>query len=451
MEKFIPSRPGLDLGVGFNSLNGEVRGVAVEGQIASSNLSGQIAQATARIVESQEQLLESLKVSVDAGGRYGLFSAEGRFGLAQQSSFTSQSTYVVAECVVENAFRSFSRPQLVEEAGKRLSEMGQEAFKTGYGDCFVRGVRSGGEFYAVFQLTSTTKQQEKEVAVSLQAEVQGILASGSLESSVQNLEQTKSKVSSMSVLFYQRAGKGDTIAPVSNPGEIASRLKEFPAIAQADPIGYLVQIVDYQVLALPPFDELGFRQREEALEDYLRLKMKYLGIRAEIQLVQQNPDLFESPPASGELSQAYDIYSQAVNYLNRHARKVANREIDPDLFVPKNYDPGLEYLPVFIFKKKAPSADLVQVPNLIGLGKDAAQALLTSLGLNPISNSIAVDAGSGQPTDTILRQTPGAGEHVPPGTSVVIDYNYVPSQRFNWLVETGVVRTLPRDSFLLKR
>lgn len=451
MEKFIPSRPGLDLGVGFNSLNGEVRGVAVEGEIAISTLSGQVARATATVVESQEQLLEALKVSVETGGRYGLFSAEGRFGLAQQSSFTAQSTYVVAECVVENAFRSFSRPKLVSEASQRLSQSGPDAFKIGYGDCFVRGVRSGGEFYAVFQLTSTSKEEEKNVAISIQAEVQGILAGGSLETSVNHLEQSKSKVSSMKVLFYQRAGRGDTIAPVSNPGDIAKRLKEFPAIAEADPIGYLAQIVDYQVLALPPFDELGFRQREEALEDYLRLKMKYLGIRAEIQLVQQNPEMFESPPSNTDLAQAYDIYTQLVNYLNRHARKVANRESEPDLFVAKNYDPSLENLPVFIFKKKVPSADLVQVPKVVYLSTEDAQGLLKSVGLNPVSNSIAVAANSGQPVGTILRQSPMPGEHVPPGTNVVIDYNYVPSDRFKWLVQTGVLQELPRDSFLLRR
>jgi len=106
MERFIPFRPGLDAGTGFNSLTGEARGFSVEGQVTTSLMTGQTVFARARVVESQEQMLEVLKISVEAGGRYGLFSSEGRFGLAQQMAFTSQSTYVVAECTVENAFES---------------------------------------------------------------------------------------------------------------------------------------------------------------------------------------------------------------------------------------------------------------------------------------------------------------------------------------------------------
>jgi hypothetical protein len=436
MERFIPCRPGIDLGYGFNTLTGEVRGVSVGGEIAESTLSGQVASADAKVIESQEQLTESLDVSVEASGHYGLFSAEGRFGLAQQSGYTCQSTYVVAKCVVENAFRSFSRPTLLPEAAQRLRDDGEEAFKTSYGESFVRGLRSGGELYAVFQLTSESTTDQKNMAVSVQAGVQGLLAGGSVEANVEYLKKSSSSSSSMSVRFYQRAGRDDRISPVTTPEEIARRLKDFPTIANAAPVGYLAQIVDYEVLSLPKFDEIGFQQRTEALEDYARLKMKYLAIRSEIDLVRQNLGLFEAVPNGSDLARGYDLYTRVINVLNRHARRVAEKEIEPSLFVPD--DAELKELPLFIFKKKAPTGDQVAVPNAIGLAVDAAQALLRSQGLNPTSNATAIPPNPTAVLNVVTKQTPAYGETVPKGTSVVLDYDYVASERFKWAIRRPV-------------
>jgi hypothetical protein len=441
VEKFIPIRPGIDLGSGFNSLTGEVRGVAVGGAIADATDSGQKVKANVTVIESQEQMTESLNVSVEASGHYGLFSAEGRFGLAQQSSYTAQSTYVVAECVVENPFRSFVRPAILDEAGQRLREQGPDSFKAGYGNSFVRGIRSGGELYAVFQLTSASTEDQKHVAVSLQAELQGLFAGGSVSASVDYLTKTSSKVSSMSVLFYQRAGNNNSISPVTTPGEITQRLKDFPSIAKSAPVGYIAQIMDYQVLALPSFDEVGFYQRTEALEDYARLKVKFLGMRAEIDLVRRNPAIFFSDYADPALAKGYDLYTRAVNMLNRHARRVANKEIEPLLFDAGSYDQELKELPIFLFKKKAPESDVVTVPNVLGLTVAQAQELLKSYGLNPTSNATAVKKDSGVPLNIVMTQTPGYGESLPKGSSVVISYNYIEDQRFPWMIDNRLYVT----------
>jgi len=438
MERFIPARPGIDIGVGFNTLTGEVRGAAVGGDITEATAGGMVVTADASLVESQEQMMETLNVSVEASGHYGLFSAEGRFGLAQQSSFTSQSTYVVAKCVVENAFRSFARPTILPEAAQRMSANGPDAFKNGYGDSFVRGLRTGGELYAVFQLTSQSAEQQKSTAVSVQAEVQGLLAGASISVNVDHLEKSSSRGSQMSVLFYQRAGRDNSISPVTSPQEIMQRLKSFPEIARASPVGYLAQISDYQVLAMPAFDSVGYQQRMEALEDYARLKMKYLGIRDEISLVRRNPDIFFDDHTDAELAKAYDLYTRAVNMLNRHARLVSSKEIEPALFDAGAYDPELRALPIFIFKKRAPAADLVEVPNVKDSPVATAQQLITALGLTPTSEAASVAANSGQPTDVVTSQTPAAGTMLPKGSRVAISYNYVPSNRFAWMLTNSM-------------
>ena len=452
MEKFIPCRPGIDVGRGFNTLTGEVRGVAVTGAVGDATTSGQTVKADAKIVESQEQLMEALDVSVEVSGHYGLFSADGRFGLAQQSSYTSQSTYVVARCTVENAFRSFTLPKVSDEAAQRLRDDGPDAFKIGYGDCFVQGLRNGGELYAVFQLTSESSSEQKKIAASLSASVQGVFAGGSVDASVSDFKSSASKLSSLSVLFYQRAGTGDSISPVTSPDEIMKRLHAFPTIAHDSPIGYIAQMVDYQVLALPSFDEVGYAQRIEALQDYAQLKMKYLGIRAEIDLVRRNPDLFvqDAGYTDQSLSGAFDTYTLAVNMLNRHARRVANKEIEPSLFDPPTYDARLKDLPLFVFKKKAaPTSDQISVPNVGGMSVSVAQKALRDVGLNPVSNAISVSAGQAGGLDVITQQAPLPGVSATKGSTVVITYNYVASDRFKrWLT---VDRTVQVGRFAVVR
>jgi len=425
MERFIPFRPGMEMGHGFNTVNGEVRGFAVDGAVQASAIAGQQVESDTKVVESQEQMLESLNISVEAEGRYGLFSAEGRFALANSAAYTAQSTFVVARCTVENAFRQVNRPKLQPEAEAKMRADGPEAFRRSYGDSWIRGMRTGGELYAVFQLTASSQESQRKVAASLQAQVQGLLASGSVKTSVEALASEMKKVSSLSTTFFQRSGIGDQISPVNSPEEIEGRLKAFPGIAQANPSGYQAQIVDYEVLALPPFDEVGYRQRIEALEDYARLKLRYSSSRAEIDLARHNRDLFLDLPDPGDLSRAYDAYTTAINGLNKHARRVANREAEPELFVAGD-------LPLIVFVKKAPDAELVSVPDVRTMTLAQARALLQSRGLAAQGNGTAVAESSGETVDMITGQVPAPGTEVAPGTNVVLNYRYKASNRFKW-------------------
>jgi hypothetical protein len=174
--------------------------------------------------------------------------------------------------------------------------------------------------------------------------------------------------------------------------------------------------------------------------------MKYYGMCNEIDLVRHNPDLFVPDYQDATLALGYDLYTRAVNMLNRHARAVANKEIEPKLFEPGAYDPALRELPIFIFKKKAPDADVVEVPDVLGFAIGAAQKSIRDQGLNPTSSSVAVDSNSRLPTDVVTSQNPQAGQPVPKGTNVVITYNFVASRRFPWLVRNlaGLARVRVR-------
>ena len=64
-----------------------------------------------------------------------------------------------------------------------------------------------------------------------------------------------------------------------------------------------------------------------------------------------------------------------------------------------------------------------------------AKALILSIGLNPTSNASSVASNSGQPLNLVTSQSPTYGEMRPLGSSVVVEYNYIASNRFQWAVK----------------
>jgi hypothetical protein len=56
-----------------------------------------------------------------------------------------------------------------------------EEFTRAFGDSFVRGLQTGGEFYAVIRITSVSIKTQSSLAAALQAEANGLVASGSFK------------------------------------------------------------------------------------------------------------------------------------------------------------------------------------------------------------------------------------------------------------------------------
>ncbi|MFQ6329136.1 hypothetical protein ACLMAL_23780 [Nocardia sp. CWNU-33] len=61
-----------------------------------TSVSGQQATYSFDMVETHGALMDTLGLSMQASGRYGIFSAEGKFALPEKSSYNSQSTMATA-------------------------------------------------------------------------------------------------------------------------------------------------------------------------------------------------------------------------------------------------------------------------------------------------------------------------------------------------------------------
>lgn len=431
--KRMPYRGNMSFGRGVNTLTGEVLGLALQcdAPVATAGVDGQESIVDVQMINSHEQLMKSMGLSVEASGRYGLFSAEGKFGLAEKSSYNSQSSFIVASCRVQNAFLQVNHANLLPEAAQMLKDNRPDVFKTTYGDSFVRGLLTGGEFFAVVQITSTDEETQKSLAASLHAECQGLVASGSFSMAFNQESSSKKSKTEVAINFYQRAGQDEQLAFTKNADEVLARLKAFPSIARAHPIGYEAEVANYNTLALPMPNFVEIENREFALQDCARLRLKYLTIRNDIEFARTNPVFFDNLPTDQTLQEMQNKYEMAINFLMRHASRIAGGTMEPKIFVPAEYDANLAELPLVNLTRKAATA-YVSVPDLRGLSVTAAKQNLQQIGLVADSNAIAVDKNSAQPLDVVTSQDPLPGTELPAGGRVRINYNYIAHQRFNW-------------------
>ena len=200
---------GEEIGMGFNSETGLAVGTALEGFTVDADpvASGGEVFATVTIVDTHESLMDSLGLSFEAQGRYGFFSGGAKMNFAESSSFNSTSTFLVAKCVVRNALRRGRGFRVIKDPAKLLLDSQRfEEFRTAFGDCFVRGLQTGGEFYAVIRITSLSTTTQLKLSATLHAEYNGLVAAGSFQAAFELANQEASTRSEFTATMFQRAG-----------------------------------------------------------------------------------------------------------------------------------------------------------------------------------------------------------------------------------------------------
>lgn len=340
----IPFANGMNYGMGVNLLNGDIPGKAVDaGQITSpTNAKGLTTIYNLTIVRSFEELYNSLGISVEASGHYGLFGASGKFSYAEESKLNSQATFLLARCVVQNPFTQAENAQILPEAADLLRQGQVDKFKGRFGDGFVRGMQTGGEFFAIISITSSTQEEQESLAASLQAKYGGIFTS--VEASASLDENTKSKVSKseLRVSTFQRGGTGDEQSLTADIEAVMARLKAFPAQVQNNPVPYEVQVANYNTLALPDGpNPIDIQAQKDALVDYAKIQVKLLSIRNDIEFIQLHPQFYLSSPAHSVLTAWNEFVTDQINQLVRHASKCVDNPVGGcDLFalkLPENF------------------------------------------------------------------------------------------------------------------
>lgn len=366
----VPYANGMNYGMGVNLLNGAIPGKAIDaGEISGpTQAGGQTVTYNLALVKSFEDLYNSLGISVEASGHYGLFSASGKFSYAKESNFNSQATFLLARCVVQNAFTQAENAQVKPEAAELLRQGDVNKFKERYGDGFVRGMQTGGEFFAVISITSSTQEEQESLAASLQAKYGGFFTSVDVSAKLDDNTKSKISRSELKVSTFQRGGTGDELSLTSDIESVMARLKAFPSHVEKNPVPYEVQVASYNTLALPDGpNPIDIQAQKDALMDYARIQVKLLSIRNDVEFVQLHPEFYLNPPPNSILNEWNDFITTQLNQLTRHASRCADSPVGGcQLFTLKLPD-GFSM----------PERKLTTVPNISGSWKRSDGLVIT--------------------------------------------------------------------------
>ncbi|WP_367575245.1 hypothetical protein [Streptomyces griseoaurantiacus] len=325
----LPWMQGMNYGMGVDLLTGQVRGKTVDPGTATgpSGASGQTVTYDVSLLRSAKELTSHLGIDVSVSGHYGLFSAAGKFGYANSVKFNSQATFLVARCTVANAFMQCEDAQVRagSDGHNLLSSGKQKQFQEAYGDVFVRGMQTGGEYIALISITSSSTEEQNQISTSLRASFGGLLASGSGSVSVDSEVKQKISHNDVRATTFQVGGQGAEQAFTRDVEAVLNRLSVFPSQVQANPVSYDVQCLSYNTLLLPqPPNEIDLEAQRENLEDYEHIRQKLLTMRNDVEFVQEHPSYFRDPPTSSTLNEWQEYLSNEVTQLTRRASQCAN-------------------------------------------------------------------------------------------------------------------------------
>ena len=288
----VDYRFGFDYGTGVNSLTGENRGLAIKhgSPTKVSGAEGQDWDLRLNQVESTEDLHHALGLSAELDVSWGLFGGSGKFAFAESTQVNSYSLFLLVSVAARNAFEQVLDIQFTENAASLMQQGQAEAFRRRYGDTFVRGMLTGGEFYAVLEIKTRSTEEKQEMSAEMSASYGTFVdAEGEFE------EELTSKLQDKQMSIYAFAKGGDDTVPRTLE-EVVQKAINFPTTVAGDrSVPYAALLVDYEtvdIIGAPTWiDTLNARETLSSLASTRQFVLQKIS---DIDYVLQNQGQFAS-------------------------------------------------------------------------------------------------------------------------------------------------------------
>jgi hypothetical protein len=312
------------------------------------------------------KLHESLGINVAAEGSYMGFSASAKLSYANTCDFSSFSTYTVIQVRVSNPFVTIKDPKFSDDARELLEARNTARFRERYGDCFISGRHSGGEYFAIYQFTSTSETRKSSLAAEVNAAWTGAVASADLHADIKRATESAHEHVETHVYTYR---DGSIREADLNLEDIIETARQFPV--EVAPVGgggsgeavtYAVMLDDYKVLHMPDdaLTLLQIQARQEVLTEITKKLLEYKALRDDISFILGHLDHFVNTDGSPVGRAALDAqFHEVVAAINDMTEQASACSTDATKCEFPSYDVGKYQLPVAV--------DLIEVPSLIGV------------------------------------------------------------------------------------
>lgn len=320
MSRIINLTEGMRFGAGIDGLTEEVRGLPIEYDAVSDAGGGQVVRAEVKLIESQESLMESMNLSVSASVRYGTFSADAKFSMAQNNSVNRYSLYLLLTADVRNPPRTMLRPRLSAEA-QRIYRNDPEEFRSIFGDTFIDEIYSGGDFYGLFVLETQDERSRTDIKASLDASIGTFMSGGEISASFEIAIEEAKKKAKMEIKALMSGGAG-----LENPTDLEGLKRIYRSFNQSvrdNPINYKASIKDFRYLPLPEGPSWAETEVRRSTIDYCaRSVMHGIRLRSDLEFILRYPAQFEHPDLTA-LRAAHEQINAQLPKMAERARDCA--------------------------------------------------------------------------------------------------------------------------------
>lgn len=279
---------GMKPGHGIDVLAGNhLPNIAVDGPLTPITMAqGQRVTSQLVRIDDVSSLHKSLGIDVSASGYYYGYSASAKMDFATSCNINSHSTYLLVRIQVQNAFLSMDDPVLTKDAMDLLTSQRPDRFRERFGDVFIAGLNTGGEYFAIIEIAGTNEKEKEDLSVQVNAAYQGIVAAVELGTSIKKLTESSHDHLEVKVFTYQVGGQ-DTTLDVT-PEQIMAKAHNFAAsVSGPFSVPYSVLPASYMALKKPddssnPID-IEFQKR--ALADAFKQRTDTMSLNNDIEYI----------------------------------------------------------------------------------------------------------------------------------------------------------------------
>jgi hypothetical protein len=267
---------GISPGQGANPDLGTLHGTAIEFESLSSPIgTGQRVNFHLQVVTTNEEMMSALSVTANVSYSSAVFSGNASAQFLNNRSVSRYSTFVVARCVVKNPEQVITGPRPKAEVDEWRQQHSKADFQKLYGDEFLSGFITGGYYFGIIQVHSTSEAKQQEIAAAVAGNGWGVTGDASVTSRLQSVTESLEK----DVVVYRDGGDSGQALP-RTIDEMIDQIINFPGQVRQDaiPFGGIYQRYDESIRFSPWKEETGLdlalrrADLNELAQQFIRLK-----------------------------------------------------------------------------------------------------------------------------------------------------------------------------------
>ncbi len=287
----VEYKQGMDFGVGIDTPSADARNACVLGDPSDiHDAAGDTVTFEMTEVTSIEDIQSALGISASASAGVGLFSASAKMNYTESCHFHSSSVFLMVSINVLQAFTSIKAPTIDPTAAALLSQGDTSNFQDQFGEMFVRGLVTGGQFFGVIEVSTSSQTDQESLSVSLSGSYGLFNASGSVSQSFNKAIENRS----VKVSCFIQGGQTSPI-PTSVEDMVAAA-RAWPGTLAGKGVPYSALLDSYSILALPnPPNYIDLQHQKDVLQECATLRNQDWFLMNEIDFITTHPSEFVPP------------------------------------------------------------------------------------------------------------------------------------------------------------